>query len=125
MYSPLDEKDHFTHLGWDVFQPAEEPPVGPIRFVSLSQYYGKWKFTQRGNPLPGEDLSQYQKRPIQARLTLDSIAAFCSTLGLTPFTPSFYLPRSCVATMRGVTNCPVSRSLGEAQALFGLTSCQE
>lgn len=118
MYSPQEQQDHFTHLGFEVFKPEAEPLIGPTRLVSLSQYYGKWKFTQGGDPLPDEDVAQYKASPIQGRLTLESIAAFCQSLGLSPFTPAFYRNHSCLATMRGVTNYPVSRSLIEAQAVF-------
>src|SRR5438128_1358780 len=48
MYAPQDSRDHFTRLGFEVFKPGAEPIVGPTRLVSLSQYYGKWKFVQSG-----------------------------------------------------------------------------
>ena len=121
MFSPQDRQDHFTHLGLEVFQPEAEPLVGPTRLVSLSQYYGKWKFTQNGDPLPGENVANYKASPIYRRLTLEGIDTFCQSLGLFPFTPSFYLPNSCLFTMRGVTKYPVSRTLVEAQAVFAST----
>lgn len=122
MYSEHDQQDHCTHIGFEVFKPSTEPLVGPIRRVSVFQYYGKWMFTQSGDPLPGEDLTQYKANSIRRRLTLDSIDAFCQTLGLSPLTPEFYLARSCLVTRTGMADYVFSRSLVEAQAIFTLTS---
>jgi hypothetical protein len=122
MYSPPDQEDHFTHLGFEFFRPGVAPAIGPTRAVSLYQYYGKWKFRQGGEPLPAEDSAQYTARPIQRRLSLESIAGFCQSLGLSPFVQSFYLNRCCAASISGVSNYPVSRSLREAQAIFSQTS---
>src|SRR5262249_20049376 len=117
MYSSKDQQDHFTHLGWEVYEPRAERLISPTRLVSLSQYYGKWRFTQSGDPLPGEEVAQYKATPVQRKLTLDSVSAFSQSLGLSPFAPSFYLSHSCLVTIRGTTTYTVSRSLVEAQAV--------
>lgn len=118
MYSPHDKNEHFTNLGFDVFAPGAGDSVGPIRSVSLTQYYGKWKFKQGGNLLRGEIAEQYKMNPVQRRVTLESIDTFCHSLGLSPFAPSFYLNRSCLISMQEATDFPISRSLIEAQATF-------
>ncbi len=118
MYSIQDREDHFTHLGFEVYSPGIEQSLGPTRFVSLSQYYGRWKFRQGGKPLPQEDVTEYAGSPIQRRLTLERIDDICQSFGLSPFEVSFYLNHSSILLMKGVTKPAVSRSLVEAQAYF-------
>lgn len=120
MYATNDEDDHLTHIGFELFKPGAHPAVGPVRAVSVHQYYGKWKFSQRGDPQPGEDLRRYESSPIQNRLTLRQICDFCGTLELAPFETSFYLPEAILVDWytEGAKRYATSLSLDEAAAVF-------
>jgi len=120
MYSSRDREDHLTHLGLEFFRPGPEPSVGPERAISLRQYYGKWKFSAGGPPLPAEDTSRYEKTPTQDRLTLDLIDSYCRSLGLAPFESEFYLPQGHMIDSYSSSSIKYSimLSLPEAGAVF-------
>ena len=120
MYANRDQHNHFTNLGFEYFRPVGEASIGPERAVSLSQYYGKWKFAAAGPPLPAEDLSRYEMTSTRSRLTLDMLDSYCRSLGLSPFNPEFYLPHGYLADSytNGTTRYAATLSLHEAGAVF-------
>lgn len=51
---------------------------------------GRWEFSQHGNPLPFEEIENYDAKKIKDRLTLEMIERYCDQLGIKLFDPTFY-----------------------------------
>lgn len=121
MYSSKDQHPHFTSLGFQVFQTKGERLTGPTRFVSLSQYYGKWRFSEGGEPLAVEQLATCDSSRSRKNVTLDMINAVCQSLGVTPFASSFYLDQTVLVSASPVVS-EVALTLSEARSVFGLST---
>lgn len=124
MYSNKDRGEHLTHVGFQFFRPGPEASTGPVRAVSLEQYYGKWKFASGGTPLPEEAPFHCEGKRVRERLTLDMIDTCCRSFGLAPFDPSFYLPHGRLADSQSSPGdrYSVRLSLAEAREVFSLGS---
>ncbi len=61
----------------------------PMRVV-MAHKESKWEFHAHGDPLPFEELGQYEARRIKDRLTPEMIERYCAALGIQLFDPDFY-----------------------------------
>ena len=67
----------------------------PRRYIA-AHHESRWEFVDQGEPLPFEEVEQYQARRIKDRLTPEMVERYCSHFGIDLFNPDFYSGRACV-----------------------------
>ena len=67
----------------------------PRRYIA-AHHESRWEFVDQGDPLPFEEIEQYQARRIKDRLTPEMVERYCSHFGIDLFNPDFYSGRACV-----------------------------
>ena len=67
----------------------------PRRYIT-AHHESRWEFVEQGEPLPFEEVEQYQARRIKDRLTPEMVERYCSHFGIDLFNPDFYSGRACV-----------------------------
>jgi hypothetical protein len=73
--------------------------ISPIhkRMIYLSKDYGKWDFSQDGEPLPFENVESYQAKKKSERFTKEMIFSYALQLGIRLDNPQeFYLPQNAI-----------------------------
>lgn len=60
---------------------------------------GRWEFDSMGDPLPFEELEQYQAKRVKDRLTTEMLARYCQHLGISAFEEEFYGPNGVLVTL--------------------------
>ncbi|HLL05610.1 MAG TPA: hypothetical protein VK539_33885 [Myxococcaceae bacterium] len=63
-----------------------------VRALAVANDGGRWVFEQSGEPLPFEQVEQYQARRVRDRFTFEMLKDYLRHLGLAPFQEDFYLP---------------------------------
>lgn len=61
----------------------------PTRSV-VAHKESRWEFSEYGEPLPFEEVGQYQAKKIKDRLTFEMVERYCGHLGIELFDPDFY-----------------------------------
>ena len=79
----------FTLVG-----PYETEWLNEIRHVSARKDGGPWKFFQRGEVQPFEQVGHYENKHIRERFTPEMLESYCAALGILAFDATFYGPRS-------------------------------
>jgi hypothetical protein len=74
--------------------PHETAWLNQIRHVSARKDGGPWKFFQRGEVQPFEQVEHYENKHIRDRFTPEMLESYCAALGITAFDASFYGPKS-------------------------------
>jgi hypothetical protein len=74
--------------------PHETAWLNQIRHVSARKDGGPWKFFQRGEVQPFEQVEHYENKHIRDRFTPEMLESYCAALGILPFDASFYGPKS-------------------------------
>ena len=67
----------------------------PRRYIA-AHHESRWEFVDQGDPLPFEEIEQYQARRIKDRLTPEMVERYYSHFGIDLFNPDFYSGRACV-----------------------------
>ena len=67
----------------------------PRRYIA-AHHESRWEFVDQGDPLPFEEIEQYQARRIKDRLTPEMVERYYSHFGIDLFNPEFYSGRACV-----------------------------
>ena len=65
------------------------------RYIA-AHHESRWEFVEQGEPLPFEEVEQYQARRIKDRLTPEMVERYCSHFGIDFLNPDFYSGRACV-----------------------------
>ncbi|MGC4936182.1 hypothetical protein ACLQ3C_21160, partial [Gordonia sp. DT30] len=92
------------------------------RSVGVGQDGNRWSFEQQGEPLPFEDVSEYQKRRVKDRFTEDMLVGFAANLGLYPTDEQFYSQQGVLVRTRLEAKASAySMTLAEARAHFDLS----
>jgi hypothetical protein len=68
--------------------------LNEIRHVSARKDGRPWKFFQRGEVQPFEQVEHYENKHIRDRFTLEMLESYCAAVGIRAFDPSFYGPKS-------------------------------
>jgi hypothetical protein len=68
--------------------------LNQIRHVSARKDGGPWKFFERGEVQPFEQVAQYENKHIRDRFTPDMLESYCAALGILAFDAAFYGPKS-------------------------------
>lgn len=74
--------------------PHETEWLNQIRHVSARKDGGPWKFFQRGEVQPFEQVEQYGNKHIRDRFTPEMLKSYCAALGILAFEGTFYGPKS-------------------------------
>jgi hypothetical protein len=74
--------------------PNETEWLNQIRHVSARKDGGPWKFFQRGEVQPFEQVEHYENKHIRDRFTLEMLESYCAALGILAFDETFYGPKS-------------------------------
>ena len=67
----------------------------PRRYIA-AHHESRWEFVDQGEPLPFEEVEQYQARRIKDRLTPEMVERYCSHFSIDLFNPDFYSGRACI-----------------------------
>ena len=107
-------------LQFELFGPDRTDFLNYLRSVGIANEAGRWRFDASGDPQPFEDLTAYEARRIQDRLSTAIVAKYCSTLGFRPFEPDAY-GRAVLVTAGPPASQGIQRiSLAERQRALGL-----
>jgi hypothetical protein len=68
--------------------------LNEIRHVSTRKDGGPWKFFQRGEVQPFEQVEHYENKHLRDRFTPEMLESYCAALGIVAFDATFYGPRS-------------------------------
>jgi hypothetical protein len=82
---------------------------------------GRWKFGTNGEPLPFENLRQYETRRIQDRFTLEMLAQYLGSFGIDYLSSEYYdIPQPAFLLTKEGPSAPgmMEYSLDEARADF-------
>ena len=74
--------------------PQETEWLNQIRHVSARKDGGPWKFFQRGEVQPFEQVDQYENKHVRDRFTPEMLESYCAALGILAFDETFYRPKS-------------------------------
>jgi hypothetical protein len=76
----------------DIYGSEQTDWLNLIRSISAMNDGGEWVFSERGTPMPFEQIENYQANCIWDRFTFDMLKEYLYSLGLSPFDETFYLP---------------------------------
>jgi len=74
--------------------PHETEWLNQIHHVSARKDGGPWKFFQRGEVQPFEQVEYYDNKHIRDRFTPEMLDSYCAALGIMAFDATFYGPKS-------------------------------
>jgi len=74
--------------------PHETGWLNEIRHVSARKDGGPWKFLERGEVQPFEQVERYGNKHIRDRFTPEMLESYCAALGILAFDATFYGPKS-------------------------------
>jgi hypothetical protein len=99
--------------------PHETEWLNEIRHVSAMKDGGPWKFFQRGEVQPFEQVEHYENKHIRDRFTPDMLESYCAALGIRLFDGTFYGPKSfLVHQLTRFPSTSPKMTFQEAQARF-------
>ena len=93
----IDNKTSIVHYAATSFAldgPDETECLNEIRHVSARKDGGPWKFFQRGEVQPFEQVEPYDNKHIRDRFTPEMLETYCAALGILAFDETFYGPKS-------------------------------
>lgn len=85
---------HYAATSFTLDGPHETEWLNQIRHVSTRKDGGPWKFFQRGEVQPFEQVAQYENKHIRDRFTPEMLESYCAALGILAFDETFYGPKS-------------------------------
>jgi hypothetical protein len=85
---------HYAATSFTLEGPHETEWLNEIRHVSARKDGGPWKFFQRGEVQPFEQVEQYERKHIRDRFTPEMLESYCAALGIMAFDATFYGPKS-------------------------------
>jgi hypothetical protein len=99
--------------------PHETEWLNQIRHVSARKDGGPWKFFQRGEVQPFEEVEQYENKHVRDRFTAEMLESYCAALGILAFDATFFGPKSfLVHQLTKFPSTSPKMTFQEAQAHF-------
>lgn len=76
----------------EVYAAKRGDRVRAVRSLAVVNDGGSWRFSQSGEPLPGEHLDRYQAPRLRERFTLELLDEYLRAIGVRAFDETFYAP---------------------------------
>lgn len=120
--------NRFGRLGaliFELYGPKQTEWLNLIRQVRLEYAHGKWEFSEFGEPLPFENLEEYQAKKVKEKFSFKTFYHYLLELNLNPFSVEYYLPPDSssahlIQLQRGEIIQGTSISLQQARKLAGI-----